>query len=43
MPKNTNLTTKESEYYFKRYREMFNPNSASYTGQAGIQTATTGQ
>ena len=43
MPKNTNLTTKESEYYFKRYREMFNPNSASKTGQAGIQTATTGQ
>jgi hypothetical protein len=41
MPKNTKLSESDRKYFFNKYREMFNPNSASNTGQSGIQTATT--
>jgi len=41
MPKNTNLTGEQKKYFFNKYREMFNPNSLSNTGQSEIQTATT--
>ena len=41
IPKNTKLTGEQQKYFFNKYREMFNPNSASNTGQSWIQTATT--